>query len=385
MLTACTPLAGVDATPSFDPVATAVSPTIQADTPEVINTPEPSATVLPRSLYFLGKDNQALMQVFRMEQDGKTQTQLTFEPVNVLDYDVSAHDGSLVYEIDNQLILINADGSNRRVLAEGAPRGIVRGFYHPVFSPDGQTLAYAQNGLSLYSLATGASELVLADKPLGGSESPELYQPDIFSPDGTKLLVTVGYPPDSPSATAIYSLTDKNLVQFLHRDDSPTCCDFNGGPMWSPDGTSFYGIARVPYSTYKDGELWKVDAETGAVTKLLVSSDGIVHLSKEPHLAPDGQLYFFHGSYLIDSGLFDAPALQLVRSASDDANIPILLKEDNFVTMNEALWAPDASLVLVALAPGEDVYVGGQAEIVYFDGRPNLVLTSFAQEMEWGP
>jgi hypothetical protein len=53
--------------------------------------------------------------------------------------------------------------------------------------------------------------------------------------------------------------------------------------------------------------------------------------------------------------------------------------------MNEALWAPDGSFVIVALAPGEDIMDGGQAEIVYFDGRPNVVLVPFAQEMKWGP
>jgi hypothetical protein len=53
--------------------------------------------------------------------------------------------------------------------------------------------------------------------------------------------------------------------------------------------------------------------------------------------------------------------------------------------MNEALWSPEADLVVVALAPSEDVNEGGQAEIVYFDGKPNLVLSPFAQEMKWGP
>jgi hypothetical protein len=53
--------------------------------------------------------------------------------------------------------------------------------------------------------------------------------------------------------------------------------------------------------------------------------------------------------------------------------------------MNEALWAPDASIVIVAYAPMEEVYQGGQAEIVYLDGRPSVVLTPFAQQMKWGP
>ena len=53
--------------------------------------------------------------------------------------------------------------------------------------------------------------------------------------------------------------------------------------------------------------------------------------------------------------------------------------------MNEALWAPDASFVVVAFAPSEIDLKGGRAEIVYFDGRPNALLTNYAENMKWGP
>ncbi|MEP6895347.1 MAG: hypothetical protein ABI986_07050, partial [Chloroflexota bacterium] len=62
-------------------------------------------SLLPQPLYFLGKDSQSHTQAFRMERDGKTIAQLTAEPVNVLDYDVSSADSTLAYEIENQLIL----------------------------------------------------------------------------------------------------------------------------------------------------------------------------------------------------------------------------------------------------------------------------------------
>jgi hypothetical protein len=53
--------------------------------------------------------------------------------------------------------------------------------------------------------------------------------------------------------------------------------------------------------------------------------------------------------------------------------------------MNEALWAPDASFVVVAFAPTQETRQGGRAQIVYPDGTPNLVLAPFAQQMAWGP
>ena len=91
---------------SFEVVGTQPPPAGQSNTPAVV-----ADELFPRTLYYLGTDNAGLTQVFRIERDGKTVTQLTFEPVNVLDYDISLSDGSLIYEADNQLILVNADGS----------------------------------------------------------------------------------------------------------------------------------------------------------------------------------------------------------------------------------------------------------------------------------
>ena len=153
-----------------DEVATVVALTLQAPTLEVAvaptntNVPEAPTSLLPHSLYFLGKDNEWISQVYRLERDGKTKTQLTFEPVNVTDYDISLADGSIAYVASNQLLLANADGSNRRMLIDGGTSPDLRGFYNPVFSTDGGTLAYAQNGLNLYSVSTGVSNLVIDDR-----------------------------------------------------------------------------------------------------------------------------------------------------------------------------------------------------------------------------
>jgi hypothetical protein len=62
-----------------------------------------------------------------------------------------------------------------------------------------------------------------------------------------------------------------------------------------------------------------------------------------------------------------------------------VINAGNFQLLNEALWAPDASFVVVAIAPIEGVFVGGLAEINYFDGSPSMILTNFAQSMKWGP
>src|SRR5687768_10872690 len=107
-MVACTPSntgSGIQR-PTVDEVATVVALTLQAPTPEVAvaptntNAPEASPSLLPHSLYFLGKDNEWVSQVYRLERDGKTKTQLTFEPVDVDGYDVSLADGSVAYIVN---------------------------------------------------------------------------------------------------------------------------------------------------------------------------------------------------------------------------------------------------------------------------------------------
>ena len=374
-LAACAAPFGTGDPQSSDRVATAAAMTLQALAPEAVGT---STSLLPHLLYFLGRDNQTISQIYRLERDGKTKTQLTFEPVNVDDYDVSLADGSIVYVMNNQLLWINADGSNRRVFVDGGTQ--------PVFSQDGKTLAYARGGVNLYDLATGVNSLVIEDHPTDGSMPLETYVPETFSPDGTKLLITIGYPPDSPSTAAIYTPATNVLAQFAGTNEALTCCNFYGGAEWTADSSSFYSVASQSDSSYKFGELWRVDTASAAVTTMLTPENQTINLPKEPYLAPDGQLYFFLGSYSIDSGFFDAPVLQLVRSAPNGVTGRTVLRNENFVLMNEALWAPDASFVIVATEPVRNWNQGGVLELYYTNGQKGKVwLAPFGKQMKWGP
>ena len=380
--------------PSADQMETAVAATFQALAPEMVasstSVPNSSSSLLPYTLYFLGNDSQGISQIYRMERDGTTKTQLTFEPVQVWDYDISQADGSLAFETNNQLILVNAEGSNRRIIAEASSNPEGRGFFHPVFSPDGQTLAYSHSGLNLYSVPAAASTLVIADQmnDIGdGHVLPvETYMPERYSPDGTKLLLALGHWEVAPSH-AVYDPATNALVRPEEVTDYIYCCSFQGGPVWSPDGSSFYGAASVHDTTYRSGELWKVNAENGAITRMFTMREGMFYLPYEPYLAPDGQLYFFFGTYPVDSGFFDAPVLEMVRSAPDGVTDRTVLRDENFVMIEEALWAPDASFVIVATAVGrawdQD---GGVLELYYTDGQKSRVwLAPFGRQMKWGP
>jgi hypothetical protein len=323
-----------------------------------------------------------------METDGVTQHPVTSETESVTDYDVSLADGSVAYVVNNQLLYINADGSERRVLVDGGTADPNNPFINklssPVFSRDGQTLAYGYKGLQIYSFSVNESELVIENdiEDVGNGQfvPRELYEPESYSPDGTKLLINLGY--YEGGSSAVYYPETNALVRLEGGEGAFIWGDAN---EWAADSSSIYS-ASATAGRFSSG-LWKIDATTGEVTTLIPgdAGDGNYHAAKEAYLAPDGQLYFFFATVNSPEALFSRMPLQIVRSASDGVTERTVLREEKFELLNEALWAPDASFVVMAIAPMPEAAIGGQAEVVYLDGRPKAVLTSFAQQMKWGP
>ncbi|HSM70822.1 MAG TPA: hypothetical protein VK851_04705, partial [Anaerolineales bacterium] len=105
----------------------------------------------------------------------------------------------------------------------------------------------------------------------------------------------------------------------------------------------------------------------------------------DAYLAPDGMLYYFFANVVPDQGFVSRAPVQLVRSAPDGVSDRTVLRPETFALLNEALWAPDASFVLAAVAQSDDIYMGGQVSMVYVDGRPIVELIPFAQRLKWGP
>jgi hypothetical protein len=389
---------GATPTPPFSPeqVGTVVAMTLTALAPEgadptatgpVVETPG-GRTLLPRSFYYLGIDSAGLLQVFRLERDGVTQRQITAEPVTVNDYDVSPVDGSVAYVANNQMLLVNADGSNRRMLVDGGPvdpnNPFISTISSPVFSPDARTLAFSYQGLRLYTFATSDSDLILEnqiDDVGGGLYVPrELYAPERYSPDGTKLLITLGY--YEGASSAIYDPATNALVRLQGGEGALICCD---DTEWSSDSVSIYA-ANPSMGMFSSG-LWRVNAENGEVTTLLPgdAGGGNYNVADEAYLAPDGQLYFLFATVPAPEGIITRSPLQVVRSAPDAVTGRTVLSTEDLQLLNEALWAPDASFLITVIAPSQEIYQGGQAKLIYFDGRPSVVLTPSAQQMKWGP
>jgi hypothetical protein len=393
-------LAGMLACSIFSPVNTpapANVETIVAETfaaltatvPEVSATPlpvsEPTVGLLPHSMYFLNTDGTGLAQVYRLEKDGKTVTQLTFEPAKVEGYDVSLVDGSVAYVTDNKIYTVNADGSNRSMIVDGGPTdpndAFVNHINGPLWSPDGQTIAYGFRGINLYSIAGGQSTTVLADnlKTENGFTFGEVNIPISYSPNGAKLLIRIVPLASDGGMIAVFNPGDKSLVRLS------VCCSL----QWSGDSNALYG-ANSAYNPFVSPGLWRVDGSNGTITDLipsLTASDTILNFASAPFLSPDGFLYFFYATQpFTKQDQVDRPPLRLVRSEVDGVTNRTVLRPETFELMNEALWAPDASFVITAMTSSQDVYRGGKAELYYTDGQQGVIsLLPFVMDMKWGP
>ena len=327
--------------------------------------------------------------MYRLEKDGKILTQLTFEPAKVEDYDVSLVDGSVAYVTNNQMFTVNADGSSRSMIVEGEPRNentpFLMNISNPVWSPNGQTIAFGYKGLNFYSIVSGQYNNVLADQVndmgSGAYVPQELYRPEKYSADGSKLIITLGYM--EGASAAIYYPNGNALVRLNGGDGALICCGYT---RWSPDNSAFYsGYASL--GMYGPG-LWRVDSATGNVTTLISGDpgNGTFNFADAPYLAPDGQLYFFFANLANTNEFVNRPPLQLVRSAADGVTNRTILRPETYENMNEALWAPDASFVIAAVAPIQEVYQGGAAQLIYTDGTKGVIsLLPFAMSMKWGP
>lgn len=373
-------------------VETIVASTLSALTAPASNptiVPDSVSNTLPHSLYYLANDAAGLLQVYRLKQDAKTVSQVTFENEEIQDYAVSPIDGSVAYVVNNQLITVSADGTNRSMIVDGGAIDEVNPFVNrlgsPVWSNDGQTIAFGYKGLNFYSIIDGQYNLLIPnqieDQGNGFIFPNELIFPEKFSPDGNKLLLTLGY--YEGASAAIYYPNGGTVVRLNGEHRGIICCDTT---QWTSDSSSIYS-ASATFGMFAAG-LWKVDATSGNVSTLLLGDfdTNPAQVADAPLLAPDGNLYFFHASIPNTGDIQSRPPLQLVRSAPDGVTNRTVIRPDIYNLMNEHLWSPDGSFVIIATAPTPDTYVGGTPILIYTDStKGNIELGKFAVNMQWGP
>jgi len=392
MLPSC---AGNVPTPSLtsdaDAIATIVAGTlsaIQSATPS----PEPTATstselsyVLPRSLYYSAKDSNGKYQIYRLDRDGVTITQITFEQNDLRSFDISPTDGTIIYSTsdnttgDNQLIAIDANSANRRVLVE-APTSEF--FGTPVWSPNGQTLVFSQgNDLYLYSFSTGKSALLLA------GSAAYYFTPELFSPDGRKLIVRNHPTPGAPEGAfpEIYDFASNIIIRISEWEGypyPPTCL---GNMTWITQD-SFFCFYHSDGGMPMPG-LLGVNANDGSI-KILMVSKSPFQLVAAPHQDSAGNLIYLYGEH---DGVYAQgkpyPTLSLVHSDADGITNRVMLRPETF-RVRVAFWSPDERAIVILQC--DELGRPSELSLVPVDpSMPVVTLLSDASSVSdtfrWGP
>lgn len=339
---------------------------------------------LPHTLYYLALDEAGIYQVWHLERDGVTTVQVTRELSKVTEYTLSAVDGRVAYIVENQVYVINPDGSGRTLLIDGGVLESDLDHYTKrvsglSWSPDGNMLAYGQNGINLYRFADGSSSHILTseyEELDGGGVYPlQMYFPESWSPDGQKLLVNVSY--IEGGTLGILDLSTGNAVMF---GSGIVCCQ----AAWSVDNA--FVLVASPWLGMISSGLWRYDVHTGTETTLLptTDTDGTLNFAGWPLQLPSGELmYFFNNTPEIPDG--DVP-LTLVRTASDGVTGRAQVRPEKWV-FYEVLWAADGSF-FVAVEPyiTESAYPQ-TGTIVLYDtaGGPPVPLVKDGYKLKWGP
>jgi hypothetical protein len=343
--------------------------------------------ILPNSLYFLSDVGAGSFQVWRLERDSITQTQVTSEAVSVTDFDVSPADGRVAYLVNNQIFMVAPNGSGRTLLVDGGPVDETDSDYHFTrkitglrWSPNGGYLAFGQNGINLYNPADSAVTKVLPNnlEPIEGiyPYPQALYTPHTWSPDGARLLVEIGF--YEGSTLGVLEIISRSVVRF---GEYIVCCY----PYWSWDSRSV--LIGSPYKGIIPAGLWRYDAITGEETELIshTSPDNTLNFVGWPMELPNGDLqYFFMNTAAVPP---ETPRLTLVRSVGDGISGRTQIRQEDW-DLQEALWAPDGSLVLVVEPYVQDTDPLQDGTIIFIDillGEPIRPLVMNGYKLRWGP
>ncbi len=329
--------------------------------PTVTRSPSSSPIKLPAPLYFIDADKK---QIFRLETDGKTVTQVTSEAKPVTSFDVSPKDGALVYVCDNNLVVTDAFGRDRKVLISDSlamekPNDSIywtKSISAPHWSPDGTQIVYGKGGINVIDSSGGKPQLIQPNDLVDFSDvwkykGAKRYIPVSWSPDGTRLLFQVSSIPDGADHV-IKDLRDGHFVEL----QGPSSLE---NPVWNAAGTQMYRPDTVTIVGGGGGcTLRMFEAGTGEERELITSADDPNRGGPEapastcaifvaPYPASNGQLYMFMTFASLEElfGSYPSVSYGMYRAAADGSK-RVMLRQDVDNVLH-ALWAPDADGAVV--------------------------------------
>lgn len=370
----------------------ATAPPTPEPTPEEVPTEDTAESLLPAPLYYL---NPADGQVWRVEVDGETLTQVSHEAAPVEQYDVNPVDGSLALLSDNALIVTDALGGDRRVIVD-APSEEEAGVHwyltdrlsDPVWSADGRQLAYGLNGINFYDVADGSSRVVLPNDEMtaDGEEVRRpihVYTPEAFSPDGASLLLTVGFYQSGGGSPAVLRLNTAAPLVELQGAGFP-CCTFR----WSRDSATIFS-ANDTFGMFQPG-LWRSDAASGETEVIMPSETGgdDVRVFNWPHDLGSGEIAVFTGEGPRADYEQGRPRPMTIATV-DVASGTITGRQDGEWIPGEAAWLADGEGVALTesgnqVPDGSTWPLPGVLHYVPLKGGPAVELPASGHRLDWG-
>jgi len=350
----------------------------------------PTPGLLPHSLYFLSDLETGTIQVWRMEEDASKLTQITNEPADVNDYDISPANGHLAYTSENRLYIAESDGGNKLLIFdESNDATIPAARLHSLhWSTDGKMLAFGHGGIYIYSLDTGSLVKALPDEVFSsaGDESKISYSPYLWSPVEARLLVDITRP-TMGATLGVFTPSSGEMVYLgltiLNGDKNPVCCQ----ATWSIDG-KYILIANPFYLDINRPGLWKFDGLSGDGMELIPyqSLDGTTNLVGWPTQKQNRDWVYFYANFPgePETGV----GLTIVRSKEGMFNECTPLREETF-SPQEVLWASEDNHwtgVIVQPVPGKTTWsASGPVILIKDDGNPGLPLIPRGYNLHWGP
>lgn len=168
-------------------------------------------------------------------------------------------------ETQYSLIVADADGENEHVIVE-SPDPIMS----PAWSPDGRQVAYVsfegnESSVFVQTLRTGNRILVSREPGINGAPS--------FSPDGRKLVLTLGGL-DGNLDVYVLDLTSREKIRLT----TNRAIDTEG--TWTPDGRTVY------FTSDRGGgpQIYRVPATGGTPERVTFQGS----YNARPRLSPDG-------------------------------------------------------------------------------------------------
>lgn len=260
------------------------------------------------------------------------------------------------------MYLINANGSDLTYLPKG-------GADAPVWSPDGQKIAFAGAGVDLIS--PNGSGLVTLISSVDGS-----YSPPTWSPDGKKLAYAYGNSMDYQ--ISIINVNGNDLRSLhLERDERE--------PIWSPNGkwiAYLYSRDMQNYAVFKVGviNVERDDRLSGILTADYPNGKPNSDLCYS--WSPDGQLLAFCSGF--DGQIHIANIEEAFRKHEIDATLP-LTTIGNVGSYNPT-WSPDGKKI--AFVSKENASKNTEIYIINVDGSGETRLTNnpaIDMQPSWSP